>query len=118
MGQTQGSGEVAESLHLVHSPKRRTSRVVRTARQPQPGHSIRLERVSLQQALTLPLPAYRCPLSFLSVLHISTCMHTWQTLPPDLLFQPQTIPVFKDSQVYLKEQVSEGRGNFSLGGKN
>ena len=58
MGQTQGSGEVTESLHLVHSPKTRTSRVARTARQPWPGHSIRVERVALQQDLILPLPAY------------------------------------------------------------
>ena len=111
MGQTQGSGEVTESLHLVHSPKTRTSRVARTARQPWPGHSIRAERVSLQQDLIFPLPAYRCPPSLLAMLRISTSTHTWQTLPPDLLFQPQTIPVSKDSQVHHEEQVSEGREN-------
>ncbi|KAI4529947.1 hypothetical protein MG293_019803 [Ovis ammon polii] len=46
----------------------------------------------------------RRPPSLLSVLHISTCTHTWQTIPPDLLFQPQAIPVSKDSQVHRKEQ--------------
>lgn len=110
MGQTQGSGEVTESLHLVRSPKRRTSRVARTAREPWPGHSIMVERVSATGP-DPPSPCLQASSSLLSVLHISTSTHTWQTLPLDLLFQPQTIPVFKDSQVHHEEQVSKDREN-------